>query len=265
MDRKTSWKGVSNWYDSIVGEKGHYYHQHVILPNVLRLLDLRSGDSLLDIGCGQGVLSRQLPHGISYVGIDAAEPLLAAARRYPSREMRTFIHGDVTRPWPLSKHNPFSHAACILALQNIEQPEAVFEELAKAAAQGARAIFVLNHPYFRIPRQSRWGFDEASKTQTREIFSYMSPQKIPIVTHPGKGGSQTWSFHRPLSDYVAMGHRHGFVIEMIEEWCSPKESTGSAARYENRARGEFPLFMALLYRKAAIDVFSKQPLSQSTE
>jgi SAM-dependent methyltransferase len=248
MSQKTSWKGASDWYDSIVGEKGHFYHQHLILPNVQRLLSLRPKNRLLDLGCGQGILSRQLPKGVDYVGIDIAKPLLDAARRYPGAEKRTFIHGDLTHPWPLAGQAPFSHAACILALQNIETPEVLFEELAKHVSPGATIVFVLNHPYFRIPRQSRWGFDEATKTQTRELFSYMSPQKIPIVTHPGKGSSQTWSFHRPLSDYTKMAHQHGFVIESIEEWCSPKESSGGAARYENRARKEFPLFMALVLR-----------------
>ena len=249
MEHKTSWKNVSDWYDSIVGEKGHYYHQHLILPNVLRLLHLQPKDRLVDLGCGQGVLSRRIPRGVEYVGVDVAESLLAAARRFPSRERRTFIRADLTHPWPLSSHAPFTHAACILALQNIEQPEVVFEELAKILRPNGTAVFVLNHPYFRIPRQSRWSFDEATKTQTRELFSYMSPQKIPIVTHPGRGSTQTWSFHRPLSEYTKMSHEHGFVIEMIEEWCSPKESTGSAARYENRARKEFPLFMALILRR----------------
>ena len=300
MDKKTSWKGVGDWYDSIVGEKGHYYHQQVIIPNLLRLLDLRpkglcnnklpnSGERecgdvidrddvnsalltrndrlqidarsqpnsakycyttpknrLLDCGCGQGVLARHLPRGVEYVGIDIAEPLLAAARRYRSDERCSFIRADLTRPLPVTGR--FSHAACILALQNIEKPEAVFEELAKVLEAGAAALFVLNHPCFRIPRQSQWRVDEAAKRQTREVFSYMSPQKIPIITHPGKGGAQTWSFHRPLSDYIAMGRRSGFVVEAIEEWCSPKKSDGPAARYEDRARREFPLFMAILYR-----------------
>jgi len=35
------------------------------------------------------------------------------------------------------------------------------------------------------------------------------------------------------------------VIEKIEEWASDKDSVGKAAKMENRARAEIPLFMAI--------------------
>jgi SAM-dependent methyltransferase len=232
----------------MVGEKGHYYHRELILPNVLSSLALQDGDRLLDIGCGQGVLSRVIPKKVEYVGIDIAKPLLDAASTYEKSRLHTFIHADLTRPWPLPKVQAFSHAACILVLQNIEDPARIFEQLAHVLQDDGKAIFILNHPYFRIPRQSRWNFDDETKAQTRELFSYMTPQRIPIVTHPGKQSTTTWSFHVPLSEYTTMSHAYGFVIETIEEWCSPKHSTGSAAKAENRARKEFPLFMAITFR-----------------
>jgi ubiquinone/menaquinone biosynthesis C-methylase UbiE len=246
--QETSWKQVSDWYDSIVGEKGHYYHRELILPKVLESLDLHDGNRLLDIGCGQGVLARVIPKKVRYVGIDKAKPLLNAAEKYGKTNNQTFIHADLTHPWPLAHLSPFSHAACILVLQNIEHPAKIFEQLAKVLQENGRAIFVVNHPYFRIPRQSRWSFDEKTKTQTRELFSYMTPQKIPILTHPGKGSTTTWSFHVPLCEYSAISRAYGFTIEAIDEWCSPKHSTGAAARAENRARKEFPLFMAITFR-----------------
>jgi hypothetical protein len=105
----------------------------------------------------------------------------------------------------------------------------------------------MNHPCFRVPRQSSWGVDEQKKLQYRRIDRYMEPLKIPIQTHPGQGDKspQTWSFHHPLSTYVEGLSKSGFVIEKIEEWLSDKLSTGGKAKMENRSRLEFPLFLTI--------------------
>lgn len=242
---KTSWQKVGEWYDGIVGESGSYYHQHVILPNILPLLDLKKDSALLDLGCGQGVLAGAIGRDIDYLGLDAAKFLLQKAKA--RHKNRTFMLADITKPLPLTKDRLFTHAAIILALQNVQDPEKVFQNLKSHLAPKASLVIVLNHPCFRIPRQSSWGFDEATKTQYRRLNSYMTSQKIPIQAHPSqKDASQhTWSFHHPLSDYFRFLSSAGFAVERLEEWCSDKVSTGKAARWENRARKEFPLFLAL--------------------
>jgi hypothetical protein len=53
----------------------------------------------------------------------------------------------------------------------------------------------------------------------------------------------------PLAEYSRMLFEGGFLIERIEEWVSDKHSVGKASLMENRARSEFPLFMAILARK----------------
>ena len=55
----------------------------------------------------------------------------------------------------------------------------------------------------------------------------------------------TWSFHKPIEVYSQMLFENGFLIEKIEEWTSEKKSEGKMARAENRARDEFPMFMAI--------------------
>lgn len=248
----TSWQKVGKWYNETVGEEGHYYHQSLIIPNVLKLLNFSDKEtfSLLDLACGQGVLSRHLPPTVAYVGVDAAAQLIAAAKQYNKQSSYRFIHADVTQKLPI-QHAPFSHGTLILALQNIEHPLAVFKNASQYLQPGAPFVIVINHPCFRIPRQSSWKIDEENKIQFRRIDRYMSAMKIPISTHPGKGkdSPETWSFHHPLSDYSRWLNEAGFVIEVIEEWCSNKVSEGRAAKMENRSRQEIPLFMAILARK----------------
>ncbi len=251
----TSWQKVGKWYNEAVGEEGHYYHRAVIIPNILKLLNFSNSEpaSLLDLACGQGVLSRHIPPSVNYVGVDAAAQLIAAAKQYHKQPSHRFIHADVTQKLSLSQA-PFSHATLILALQNIEHPLSVFKNASQYLQPGAPFIIVINHPCFRIPRQSSWKVDEDNKIQYRRIDRYMSPMKIPIQTHPGKGkeSSQTWSFHHPLSDYSRWLKEAGFAIELIEEWCSDKVSEGRAAKMENRSRQEIPLFMTIVAKKISI-------------
>ncbi len=244
----TDWENVGKWYNQIVGTHGHHYHQSIVIPGVLKLLNLVEGKTvnLLDLACGQGVLSRHLPAAASYVGVDAAAQLIKAAQSYQHKRPCKFVHADVIKPLALPPES-FSHATLILAAQNIEFPLKVFENAFKYLQSKGTFVVVINHPCFRIPRQSSWQVDQANKMQFRRINRYMSNMKIPIQTHPSQGQNspQTWSFHHPLMDYSRWLHEAGFVINLIEEWCSDKTSEGGAAKMENRSREEIPMFMAI--------------------
>lgn len=246
--KKTSWEPVEKWYSGSVGEEGHYYHQQIILPNTLRLLafDAAKQNSLLDLACGPGVLARYIPSSIEYIGIDLSPSLVKTAKNSDQNPHHHYLVADATKPLP-TKKNDFTHAAIILAIQNMEQPKMAFINAAKHLQNKGRLVIVMNHPCFRIPRQSSWKVDEQQQTQYRRIDRYSSPMSIPIQAHPSKGekSENTWSFHHPLSLYSQWLNEADFLIERIEEWHSDKLSTGRTAKMENRSRAEIPLFMAI--------------------
>ena len=243
----SSWETSSEWYDKIVGKEGHYYHQQVILPNILRLLNIASSPSprILDLGCGQGVLARELPKSAYYVGVDLSPALITMAKKY---SQHTFFVGDAAKPLPIQEKN-FTHAVFLLSLQNIADGAAALKNTSGHLANGGKLLLVLNHPCFRIPRQSSWGIDEKKKLQYRRIDAYYSSMEIPIYTQPLKNKCATVSYHHPLSTYTKWLHEAGLYMETIEEWLSNKKSSGAAARMENRCREEFPLFLAIAARK----------------
>jgi len=206
--------------------------------------------SLLDLACGQGILARALPEKMAYIGVDLAPSLIRDAKKLDQNAAHEYIVSDVTKSLDVPQ-NHFSHAAIVLALQNIEHPSQVFKNAYKHLNADGKLYIVLNHPCFRIPRQSSWKVDDTQKLQYRRIDRYMSDMKIPIQAHPSKGeeSAETWSFHFPLASYSKWLFQEGFVIEQMEEWCSDKTSTGLAAKMENRCREEFPLFMAIVAKK----------------
>lgn len=246
----TSWSNVSKWYTKLVGQKGSYFHQHLIIPGVLRLLQISDESSILDLGCGQGILERNIPKQTYYQGIDSAQSLVKTAKTLTHSPSHHFSIGDITKPLPIAKKD-FTHSAIILTLQNIEFPDLVIKNCTKHLRQNGRLVIVLNHPCFRIPKQSSWQIDESNKLQYRRINRYLTPLKIPITTlyNKRRPSSLTWSFHYPLSYYSEILYQNGFVIEKIEEWASDKTSFGEYRKMENRARTEFPLFLTILAKK----------------
>ncbi|MCB1112455.1 MAG: class I SAM-dependent methyltransferase [Chlamydiales bacterium] len=243
---KTSWESVGSWYDQCVGKDGQHYHQKIIIPGVLERLRLDGDSSLLDLACGQGILGRSVSEKITYCGVDVSPSLIQSAKKLDSSKSHTYYVGDITKRLPAEKTD-FSHAAIILALQNIEDGSLAIAEAGRHLKKGGRFVIVMNHPCYRIPRQSSWGVDDDKKLQYRRVDRYMSPMAIPITANPGKGSKsdKTWSYHHPIGTYFSWLQEGGFVVEALDEWCSDKVSRGGVAKMENRSRKEFPLFLCI--------------------
>jgi ubiquinone/menaquinone biosynthesis C-methylase UbiE len=245
----TSWDQVAGWYDKLVGERGSDYHENVILPGALRLLAPQRGEKILDIGCGQGVFSRELARaGAEVTGIDSSAGLIKAAQARGTGINYFVADAADLRRFP---NESFDAASCIMALQNMEPLNKIASEMGRVLKPQGRLLLVMSHPCFRIPRQSGWGIDEQRKLQYRRIDSYLTPQKIPIKMHPGANPDLlTWTFHRPLSEYFAALAARGLAVTRLEEWSSHRQSKpGSSSRMENRARGEIPMFLSLRAEK----------------
>ncbi len=248
----TSWERVSGWYKSHL-RQDDFLQRDVVIPGTLELLlDAPQGSAHLDIACGEGTFAAAFRSAFprrAYVGLDAAPSLILGAQR-KRIPLTTFAVDDARRLRSLAGETPFGSASCILAIQNIDEPERVFTQAAHHLLPGAPFVIVMNHPCFRQPRQSGWGWDEERKIQYRRIDRYLGAYEMPIIAHPGKDPSlATPSFHRPVSDYIRALAIAGFMIDAYEEWTSPAVSdSGPKAKAENVARQEIPLFLALRAR-----------------
>lgn len=240
-----SWQKVSKWYGKITTGEGHYYHRNLIIPNVLRLLNLNSKSKVLDLGAGSGILGRSLDSSIKYVGVDLSNSLIQAAMKQDKSANHKYLVNDASNL--TITDSDFTDLVFILSLQNMKDAEkAIKNAIGHLKAQG-KLLLVINHPAFRIPRQSSWAIDTNNKMEYRRINKYMSNMEIPINMNPSDKNSElTWSYHFPISVISNMLTTNGMLIKSIEEWTSDKQSVGTASKMENAARNEFPLFMAIL-------------------
>ncbi len=244
--KTTSWGGEADWYSEHLAQDDTY-HAKVILPNLLRIIDPKKGQNVLEIGCGEGFFARELAHvGASVTACDIAPELIEIGKKKGGK-----IAYKVSKAQDLSwvADASFDVVLAVLTLQNMERIDTVMKEVRRVLKKDGRFIFVLNHPTMRIPKASHWGYDDEGKIQYRRLDAYLSQRKLVIDMHPGKKQKQTsvtYSFHRSLQEYMKVLKGVGFCITRLEEWISHKTSEpGPKAKAENTARKEFPLFMML--------------------
>lgn len=265
--QSTSWEASAEWYDALVEGKPGNYQKEVILPNLLRILGLKKDEAVLDLACGQGFFTRAFASaGARVTAADISPSLVALAKEHSPKEVHSAGSGQVSfhvapaHKLGFAKDASIDTIVIVMAIQNMENPGDVLKECTRVLKPGGRIAIVMNHPAFRIPRRSDWGFDQEKGIQYRRIDGYMSQSKILIDMHPGKklarpgsaggGSEQTVSFHNPLQVYFKMFHKHGLLVSRLEEWISHKTSAkGPRQKAEDDSRKEIPMFLCLEVRR----------------
>jgi ubiquinone/menaquinone biosynthesis C-methylase UbiE len=250
----TSWGGVADWYNKHLEKGDDTYHTKVIFPNILRMLGDVSGKRVLDMACGQGIFAEQLrDKGAFVTGIDLGKELIKIAeeKNQTIKEKGThkvIYHVASADDLFMLKDKSFDIVVCILALQNIEDLQKTISEARRVLTSSGKLFFVLNHPSFRNPKQTYWGYNEANNVQYRRVDEYMSESHVRIDMTPGSTVDKkfTVSFHRPLQVYIKALSKNGLAVTRLEEWVSHRESErGPKKKAEDKARKEIPLFMCI--------------------
>lgn len=249
---RTSWDPVADWYAGWAGEEGSEHHRKLAIPAVLDLLAPASGEQILDIGAGPGVLAPYIAAaGARYTGVDASPKLLAYARRQHGAHGR-FLHGDAARLATLRelRAGSFDAAVFMLSIQDMEPLDGALHSAAWALRPGGRVALLMTHPCFRVPRQSGWGWDGGRKLQFRRVDRYLTPLAVPMKSYGARRQDVTHSFHRPLEAYVNGLAARGLLVDCVREIPTYQVAPpGPRARAASLANEEIPLFLALRARK----------------
>jgi 2-polyprenyl-3-methyl-5-hydroxy-6-metoxy-1,4-benzoquinol methylase len=113
-----------------------------------RLFTRADPQSILDVGCGEGVLTERWAERLGQkpvIGLDLPDPKLEAewaTRQRENLEFRTFSGGDL----PFADRS-FDLAAAIEVLEHVPDPERTLAEMARVAAR---------HLLVSVPREPLW-------------------------------------------------------------------------------------------------------------
>jgi len=220
--------GVIAWFRAPGHDSYWRYHRD-------QFLDLlpAPGRLTLDVGCGEGRLSRDLKaRGHTVIALDGSRSMVEAARQAdPAIET---ILGDAA-------HLPFpdGHADLVIAfmsLEDIDDAEGAIREAARVLEPGGRFCVAIVHPLGSAGRFD--GDDPDSPFVIRG--SYLTPFRYRDLVERDGFKVTFESTHRPIGWYFAALQSAGFLVERLRETEIP-----DSARTEERQRRwqRLPLFL----------------------
>ncbi len=224
-----AWEANAAFWDERMGE-GNDFVEVLVWPAVTRLLDVRPGQRILDVACGNGLTSRRMAKlGAQVLAVDFSAELLrfAAARSQNYGGQIEYRRVDATDEAALLDlgAGSFDAVLCNMALFDMAE----FRPLTRAAFRllrpGGCFVYSIVHPSFNSSHLKKVAEEEdtAEGVVTRfaiKVYTYMTPETIPGHAMAEQPLAQPY-FHRPLSDYLAAAFEAGFVVDGFEERAFP--------------------------------------------
>ncbi len=220
------WNRNAEWWDEQTGE-GNEFQRVLIGPATDRLLALRSGETVLDIACGNGASSRKMAQlGAKVVAFDFSERFLDRAKarttEHPDRIDYRLVDATHEADLLALGRRRFDAAVCTMALMDMTTIEPLMSALSRLLKPGGRFVFSVLHPCFNnsagctmvAEKEDKGG--ELVTAYSVKVSRYIRESTAKGVGIVGQPAPQNY-FHRPLSLLFTSFFSAGFVLDGLEE------------------------------------------------
>jgi len=219
------WDANAEWWADRIGEGNHFQLQ-IVNPATERLLDLKPGERVLDIACGNGAFARRMAGlGAQVVAFDFSERFIAWARKRSIETGDNILDATNESQLLTLGERRFDAAVSNMALMDISTITPLLAAVARLLEPNGRFVFSVPHPSFNsnamtlvAEREDRGG--DLVTTHALKVTDYLH-------VAPGKGlgilgqPQAHYYFHRPLNALFGECFRAGFVLDGLEEPLDP--------------------------------------------
>ncbi|HZO71220.1 MAG TPA: class I SAM-dependent methyltransferase [Ktedonobacteraceae bacterium] len=219
------WNQKAAFWDERMGE-GNQFQRLLIGPACERLLNLQPGETVLEIGCGNGVFARRMAQlGVNVIATDFSSQFLERARTRSSEhsDRIDYRQVDATREEEIVALGAqcFDAAVCNQAIMDMTEIEPLMRGIRQVVKPGGRFVFSLSHPCFN---QAGTTFSVEETTINGEIvrtyaikttsYLHFSPQKgVGMLGEP----VPHYYFDRPLHVLFNACFQAGLMLDGLEE------------------------------------------------
>ena len=236
-ESKKRWEINADFWDERMGAHSNRFHREIIRPDTERLLNIKNGDKVLDIACGNGNFSKRLVElGATVTAFDYSSKMIENAKMRCSNYLDNidFHIIDATKHDELTGlkiYAPFDKAVSNMAVMDISDVAPLFNAVYEMLKPGGVFVFSTIHPCFQSSGMRKITETEeiGGNIRTRhgiQLFEYItscSYEGIGIVNQP----VPQLYFHRPLSLLFSICFGEGFVVNGITEPVFRKEDNPS--------------------------------------
>jgi SAM-dependent methyltransferase len=224
-DADRLWEVHARWWQEGFTDGADPEYEEQILP--LAAEHLAGAGRVLDVGCGEGQVSRLAARGpVEFVaGVDPTWAQLDVARRRGG-QVRYARAGAAHLPFASSS---FDAVVACLVFEHIDDVDGALAEVGRVLTDDGRFLFFLNHPLLQTPN-SGWIDDQIldPPEQYWRVGPYLVEDRS--IEEVEKGVFIPF-IHRPLSRYVNAMAAAGLVIRRMEEPAPPPGFLARATEY----------------------------------
>ena len=227
------WNKKAEFWDALHGDEGNDFHRRLVEPSVLELLGLQAGESVLDVGCGNGALARRLAGmGAGVTAIDFSDMLIDLARRRSSTSGAPvrYIVCDATDEAALLQLGAgrFDAVTCTMALMDIPTTAPLFRAASRLLRSSGRMVFSTMHPAFNSNNPIFVHEKEDRDGAVLDRYSVKIRHYLNMPPVKGSGAPREpaphYYYHRPLAQLLSSAFAAGFVLDGLLEPAYPSDS-----------------------------------------
>jgi 2-polyprenyl-3-methyl-5-hydroxy-6-metoxy-1,4-benzoquinol methylase len=209
-----AYDAIADWYHGWVGDAGAAGNG--ALDAFLELAGTLDGQAVLDVGCGQGRLTRLLAQcGAQVSGIDVSPVMLAFAEAAEAQDPLGIVYRyDDAQHLSSLADQSFDGVTSFFALMDIPDLGAVLGSIRRVLRPQGWLVFAITHPCFEAPH-AIW--QPGPKDAPVRVIAGYFDEGFWRSANPAGVRGQVGAYHRTLATYLNAVIGAGFTIERVEE------------------------------------------------
>jgi len=228
-------------------KKNHNIRSDFILnPQLLNLFSKVRNKKILDLGCGNGFLTRKIADfGNDVLGIDKSVSLIELAKQNKTklRGQVNYLVGDISNLSLDYSSFDLAFAAMSFLYLDSEQFKNAFQEVSKVLSYSGKFIYADTHPANLLSSEKY----SLMKYSLNDDFNYFKSSKISAEILSTDGSSfNTVYYHHSFEEIFSAAKEANLIIK---EFYEPKPKSNSKNLSQLLAEQKLPSYVLMVFEK----------------